>query len=188
MKQKILIHTCCAPCLASVYDDLKEKYEIICYFYNPNIQPSKEYKNRKEVLIEFCKLKNIEIIFDDSDNFANWLDFISINQNTFLELQKDKNLRCEKCYEMRLIKTAQKAKDLEIKNITTTLLYSIYQYHDLLKNLGYSLSEKYNLNFHYEDFRVGWQKGCEIYKKTGLFRQNYCGCIFSEYERFHKIL
>lgn len=186
MKEKILIHTCCAPCLAYIHNELNKKYEIICYFYNPNIQPFKEYKNRKNALVEFCSLKNISVIFDEDDNFANWLDFISNDSNKFIDLQQNREKRCKKCYEMRLIKTIKKAEELNIKNITTTLLYSISQYHDLIKNLGNNFTKNTGLKFYYENFRIGWEKGCEIYKKTGLYRQNYCGCIFSEYERFGK--
>ena len=185
MKPKILIHTCCAPCLAGVCDELKEKYELVCYFYNPNIQPFKEHQNRKAALVEFCKMNNISLICEDieNDNFANWFDFILADKNC-IDLQKNRQERCQKCYEMRMMKLAKKAQELGIKNITTTLLFSIYQYHDLIKNLGNEIAKNCGFNFHYQNFRIGWKKGCEIYRETRLFRQNYCGCIFSEYERF----
>lgn len=189
MNKKILIHTCCAPCLAYIFEILKQKFEIFemtVYFFNLNIQPSKEYKNRKNALIEFCRLNKIELIVDESEGFDDWFDGLLQDKNTVSLLRQNRDLRCSQCYEMRLAKTAQKAKELDIKNFTSTLLYSIYQNHDNIKNIGTKIAKNFSLSFYYEDFRKGWKQGFEIYKKTGLYRQNYCGCIFSEYERFWK--
>ncbi|MDR0676409.1 MAG: epoxyqueuosine reductase QueH [Elusimicrobiota bacterium] len=188
--KKILVHTCCAPCLSFINKRLKDKFEIVVYFYNPNIQPFQEYKRRKIALQEFCKLNSIELIIDERDyEFEKWFDYIYFQgKNTFSELKKSKKIRCQSCYRMRLIETIKKAKALDIKNWTTTLLYSIYQYHEYLKIFCENIEkEDSRLKFYYEDFRKGWQEGFEIYKKTNLYRQNYCGCIFSENERFNRI-
>ncbi len=184
---KILIHVCCAPCLAYLHSYFHEKYEIVCYFYNPNISPFQEFQKRKDALKIFCEKNHINIIFEENYDFENWLDFLS-EIKSFPELKQDKKNRCEKCYEIRLLKTIEKAKQLNIKIFTTSLLYSIYQDNEGIKKLGEKLAENSTLDFYYKDFRENWKEGCEIYKNTGLYRQNYCGCIFSEHERFGKKL
>lgn len=194
MLEKILVHTCCAPCLAFLYSELKYKFEIIAYFYNPNIHPFKEYKNRKNALIEFCRINSIKLIIKDNDdyNFEDWFEYIYYKQNEekkdrfFLNIKNNRDFRCKNCYEFRLLETVNMANNLGIKKFTTTLLYSIYQNHEFLKNSCYELSKKNSLDFYYEDFRKGWQKGFDLYNETGLYKQNYCGCIFSENERFNK--
>ncbi len=95
--------------------------------------------------------------------------------------------RCRYCYSVRLEATAREAKRSHFDSFSTTLLYSIYQKHDLIKEMGERIAEEVGISFHYEDFRRGWRKGVEVSKAMGLYRQQYCGCIYSEKERFMKI-
>ncbi|MFC1485008.1 epoxyqueuosine reductase QueH [bacterium] len=182
--EKILIHTCCAPCLVYVQQELRNKFEINCYFYNPNIHPYKEFAKRKQALEKYVELENIFLISGDY-KIDQWFDFLIKDKNSFKQLITDRKNRCMSCYKMRLRETAEKAKALGINIISTTLLYSLYQYHDLIKNIGQDIAKEFGLEFYYQDFREGWQKGFEIYNKTGLYKQNYCACIFSEQERFN---
>lgn len=170
---KIFLHICCAPCLIYPLTALSEKeYIVEGFFYNPNIHPIDEYIKRRDTLLDYGIRKNIKIIVGDYDI-----------EDYFDEYRKSVD-RCFNCYKLRLEKTAEKAKELGFKIFSTTLLYSRRQKHDLIKDIGFKVAEKYNLTFYYEDFRIGWQKGIEESKKLGIYRQKYCGCIFSYKERF----
>jgi hypothetical protein len=176
--EKILLHTCCAPCLAYPEKYFRENtnFEIVAYFYNPNIHPYLEFEKRKNTLEKFCEAKKIELITENY-GLLEWTKYVRDSLD-------NRENRCEKCYEMRLVQTAKMAKKLGIKNISTTLLYSKYQYHEKIKQMG----KKLDVNFFYHDFREGWQEGFDLFrpfKNEGLYQQNYCGCVFSEEERFN---
>lgn len=174
--KRILIHICCAPCSIYPLEVLHSTdTDIIGFFYNPNIHPSREYMLRRDTLISYSKKENLPVIIGD------------YKPEYFLEevIGKLEN-RCFYCYKMRFEETAKKAKELGIKTFTTTLLYSKRQNHGLIKEIGLEIAEREGLNFYYHDFREGWKKGIEKSKELGLYRQNYCGCIFSEKERFYK--
>ncbi|MCP3659233.1 MAG: epoxyqueuosine reductase QueH [Bacteroidetes bacterium] len=187
--KKILLHTCCGPCFTYPLKYLKTStdFEIVVYFYNPNIHPYKEFVKRKNTLEHFCKENSIELITEDY-GLLEWTKYVSNS----LDKRED---RCSKCYEIRLEKSAKKTRELGIETMSTTLLYSTYQYHNQIKKLGENIVQKLandhqpNINFFHHDFREGWKEGFELFKpfkKQGLFMQNYCGCIFSEEERFRK--
>lgn len=171
--EKLLIHTCCAPCTILVIDKLRENYEITLFFYNPNIHPYKEYLERLNSFKSFSENQKIDYIvgkYEYKDYFMNVVRYFSD--------------RCLFCYQLRLNQTALTSKLLNIKNFTTTMLYSIYQKHDAIKNIGERISKEYNLNFIYFDLREKYHDGVKLSKDYNLYIQKYCGCIFSEIERF----
>ena len=183
---KLLLHSCCAPCLSYPLEYFHQQsgFEISCHWHNPNIQPYKEFQKRLESLKEFCQINKIDLTVEDYD-LKGWTKYV------YQGIAEDnRQLRCKKCYEMRLIQTAKKAQKLGIKTFSTTLLYSTYQYHETIKEVGEEIAKEFGLEFFYHDFREGWKQGFEIYKPykgKGLYAQNYCGCIFSEEERFRKV-
>ena len=174
---KLLLHTCCAPCSIYCIDTLrKEKIEPTVYWYNPNIHPYTEYRLRKDTLNEYATSINVQAVFEEEYGLINFC------KNTINDLEN----RCQNyCYKIRLEQTARYAKEHGFDSISTTLLISPYQKHNILKQLGENIGNKYGLNFVYRDFRVGFYEGQERAKELGLYRQKYCGCIFSEEIRYY---
>lgn len=174
---KVFLHICCAPCAIYPIQQLrKEGHEIGGYFYNPNIHPFKEFQRRLDTLIDYTALLELPLMIDDVDNLSLFLAGA-------LEGGKE---RCLFCYRIRLKKTFQKAREEGFDTVSTTLLYSKYQRHNEIGRIGTELSEWYGMLFLYRDFREGWQEGITESKKLNLYRQPYCGCIFSEKERYRK--
>ena len=160
---KLLLHTCCAPCSVYCIDELRsENIEPTVYWFNPNIHPYMEYKARRDCLKEYTNS-------DFCKNVVNSLE-----------------TRCQDyCYPVRLEQTAKYAKENGFDTISTTLLVSPYQKHDIIKELGEVISKKYGVEFLYRDFRVGFREGQAKAREIGLYMQKYCGCIFSEESRYN---
>ena len=174
---KLLMHTCCAPCSVYCIDSLrKEGIEPVSYWYNPNIHPFKEYDNRLKALKEYSKMINLNVIYDD---FYGLDEFV---KNTVSIIDN----RCGYCYLSRLERVVKYAHDNGYDAFSSTLFISPYQKHDLLKSICEKLSKKYNIQFLYRDFRPYYEFGREMFRETGLYMQKYCGCIFSERERYKK--
>ncbi len=176
-KPKILIHTCCAPCLCYLEKSLKEEYETTALWYNPNIHPFSEYQRRLNTLYSYQVKKDLNVIYINEYNLNKWLIYTKNGWE-----KQDKLKRCNLCYEVRLIETAEYAKKNNFSFFTTTLLYSKFQFHDDIKQIGEKLEKKFNIKFLYKDFREGWKEGIKISHEADLYRQKYCGCIFSEYK------
>jgi len=176
--KSLLLHICCAPCSAYTVPALKEEgVTVHGYYFNPNIHPFSEYLRRSEALSLYQSTLGIDVHFSDEYHPENY----------FSAVLEDFRDRCRHCYLLRLTATAREAKRQGCDAFTTTLLYSIYQNHDLLLELGDAVAEKEGVPFHYRDLREGWQEGGATYRTSGLYRQNYCGCLFSEKERIeHK--
>ena len=174
---KLLMHTCCAPCSVYCIDELrKENIEPTLYWYNPNIHPYKEYEARRDCLKEYSDKINIKAIFEDEYGLDEFC------KNVVNDLQG----RCANyCYPIRLKKTFEYAKQNNYDTVTTTLLYSIYQKHDFIKLYGQKLAKEYGIEFLYRDFRVGFWKGHDKAIQLGLYMQKYCGCVFSEEDRYN---
>lgn len=176
----LLLHTCCAPCSSAVIEYLSDYFNITVYYYNPNISPVEEYEKRKNEQIRFLKefkSKNkLDIIDADYDNDK----FIEISQG--LEDQPEGGIRCHKCYNLRLEKTALKAKELNYDYFGTTLTVSPYKNSQVLNEIGKELEEKYGIKYLYSDFKKkeGYKRSIELSKQYNLYRQNYCGCIYSK--------
>ena len=176
---KLLMHTCCAPCSVYCIDELrKEGIEPTLYWYNPNIHPYMEYKQRRDCLKEYSEKINIKAIFEEEYGLDEFCKNVS----------NDIAGRCVNyCYPIRLEKTFQYAKQNGYDTVTTTLLYSIYQNHNYIKSLCEKYSKQYEINFLYRDFRVGFWEGHDKAKnELNLYMQKYCGCIFSEEDRYKK--
>ena len=174
---KVLLHICCAPCSVMCIDELKkDNYEVTGYWYNPNIHPFTEYKSRMECLKEYSKMINLEVIYNDVYGLVEFTKNVIDNLNN----------RCDYCYKERLENTVKYAKENNFDAFSTTLLISPYQKHDKIKNIGEELSLKYDIKFIYKDFREYFRKGQNKARELSLYMQKYCGCIFSEQERYLK--
>jgi len=177
---EILVHSCCSNCAIYPFEFLKDKgFKITLYWYNPNIHPYTEYMMRLDSLKKLEKMWNLSVIYDD--DYREFYKFIRMVSG------KEKE-RCLICYKMRLEKTANKAKEIGIENFTTTLLVSPYQKFDKIIEIGKEVGETLGLNFYGEDFRKGFSKAMQLAKVLELYRQRYCGCIYSEAERYLKVI
>jgi predicted adenine nucleotide alpha hydrolase (AANH) superfamily ATPase len=177
--KKILMHICCAPCAVFPIKYLKAnhpEYAVYGYFYNPNIHPYQEFARRLETLKNFSPIADFELITNESYGLEYFLD----------EVINDKENRCNICYEMRLKSTAALAKKEGFDAFTTTLLISPYQNHERIIETAEKIAQEEKIKFCYFDFRAGWQEGVDISRELKMYRQPYCGCIFSEMERFCK--
>ena len=175
---KLLMHACCAPCSVYCIDTLrKEGIEPTLYWYNPNIHPYMEYKARRDCLKEYAEKINVKAIFEDEYGLDEFCKNVSNNLNS----------RCvDYCYPVRMRKTFEYAKQNGYDTVTTTLLYSIYQNHNFIKAYCEKLSKEYGIEFLYRDFRRGFYIGQKKAKEYGIYMQKYCGCIFSEEDRYVK--
>ena len=173
-KPKLLLHSCCAPCSSYVISYLNDYFDITILYYNPNIEPIEEYNKRKEEQIKFCSLFNISVLDCDYDNNV----FHNIVKG--LENCLEGGNRCFKCYELRLKKTAIMAKNYDY--FGTTLTVSPFKNSNKLNEIGLSLESIYGVKYLVSDFkkREGYKKSIELSKKYDLYRQNYCGCIYSK--------
>jgi hypothetical protein len=172
---KVLLHICCAPCTVYPLRTLRaEGADVTGFFHNPNIHPYTEFKKRQEALAQYSRVALLPLITDDAYDIDAFL-------RAALAAGQD---RCLACYRMRLTAAFGKAAALEADAVTTTLLYSIYQRHEAVAQIAGELSDRYGLPFLYRDFRPGWREGQDEAVRLGVYRQAYCGCIFSEYERF----
>ena len=174
---KLLLHTCCAPCSVYCIDSLREEgIEPDVYWYNPNIHPYMEYKARRDCLKEYTKQIQVKAIFEEDYGLVPFCQKVS----------KHLEARCQMyCYPVRLEQTAKYAKEHGYDAFSTTLLVSPYQKHDIIREIGERVAEKYGLTFLYRDFRVGFRQGQAKARSWGLYMQKYCGCIFSEEMRYY---
>ena len=174
----ILLHACCAHCLTYPYQVLTDSgFNVTAFWYNPNIHPFMEHKARREALQQLSSLEDIDIIFGK-------YDFIKYLQQQLQTITKP--TRCEHCYRYRLEATAKTAKKEGFDMFTTTLLSSQFQYHMAIKKIGEELADDIGIPFYYKDFRDNSSHAKAAIKRYGLYRQNYCGCLISEWERFDK--
>ena len=179
----ILLHSCCAPCSTHVITTLSPYFDITIFYYNPNIEPEAEYEKRKQEEIRFIKeypsQNKLDFIDCDYDNNL-YHDAIK-----GLEHLGERSPRCHKCYYLRLDKTAKKAKELNYDYFGTTLTVSPYKDSKILNEIGSSLSSKYGIKYLYSDFKKqnGYLHSIQLAKQYNLYRQDYCGCIYSKEER-----
>lgn len=176
---KILLHTCCAPCLIYPRQRLCEKdFEVAAFFYNPNIHPYTEFKKRSDALKEYTDKNNITVYFYEEYDIENF--FQAINNN------EEEPKRCTACWRLRLKKTAQKAKELGFDAFTSTLLVSPYQSQEIIKDIGDSIAEEEGVEFYFEDFKPDFKLAQKEAKELNLYMQKYCGCLYSERARYIK--
>lgn len=171
----ILLHICCAPCSIFPIDALKQdKHRIAGFFYNPNIHPYSEYLKRKDAVEKYSKEAGVNVIYPEYD-MENYFEHIVYNEK--------KENRCPVCWWIRLYRAAKFAKENGFDAFTTTLLGSPYQDHEMLKIIGEDIAKKTEIGFFYMDFRTGFKDAQDKAKEKGVYRQNYCGCLFSEKEK-----
>ena len=174
-KKKMLVHICCAPDALYVMGLLQENYSAHGYFYNPNIHPFKEYKLRLEETRKVAKILDFPLIEDDYDD-KKWLKITKKFKD-----EPEKGKRCDVCYAMRLERTAKKASELGFNIFTTVMSLSPWKKADVLNREGRMFASRYDINFLEANFKKkdGFRKSVELSKIHGLYRQNYCGCIYS---------
>ena len=174
---KVLLHTCCAPCSIHCVDALRsEGLEPVSYWFNPNIHPYTEYRNRKTTLEDYAKSIQLPLIVDNTYGLREFC------KNVIHDLSG----RCFYCYDVRLDQTAKYAAEHGFAAFTTTLLVSPFQNHQAIINAAEKAAEKYHVPFLYRDFRPGFQEGQSKARELELYMQKYCGCIFSEEERYRR--
>ncbi len=179
-KGKILLHICCGPCAIYPVQELRHQgFEVVGLYYNPNIHPLQEYLRRRQGVMQVAEHLQMRVIFKDDE----------YDPSTYLrKIVFRENHRCFLCVHLRLERAFSIAKRGDFGFFTTTLLYSKFQNHDQIAKLGKEISIGSKLCFLYQDFREGWQQGIKISKEWGIYRQQYCGCIYSEKERYYKEL
>jgi hypothetical protein len=170
-RPEIVVHVCCAPCLANFLAFFENSFIIRPFWYNPNIHGVKEYRRRKDSFIRLCQKHGLKPIIDDTYSVKD-----------FLKKTMTAEQRCRICYNMRLEKTAEYARENHIDIYTSTLLSSTRQGFSALLRSGREIAEKNAVAFLEYDIRPDYRE--KILKKAGLYTQAYCGCIFSEQERY----
>ena len=178
--KKLLLHSCCAPCSSACIERLTPYFDITILYYNPNIEPLEEYEKRKNEEIRFIKeypnIHKLDIIDCDYDNDK----FLQIAKG--LENEPERGKRCLKCYNLRMEYTALKAKELGYDYFATTLTLSPLKDSQVLNKIGYALSKKHNIAYLPSDLKKqnGYKRSIELSKEYNLYRQNFCGCIYSK--------
>ncbi len=181
MSRRILLHTCCGPCTIYPLQRLQDAgFEVFGFYYNPNIHPYQEWERRlvalETVLNAVESPRPVTLILRDDYPLETFLRHVAFRETD----------RCLYCYSIRLEAAARTAKKGRFSAFTTTLLYSKRQKHSLVKTIAEEASRRFGIPLYYEDFRKGWRTGQETAQKLGIYRQQYCGCIYSEKERFYR--
>ncbi|MHB8895653.1 MAG: epoxyqueuosine reductase QueH [Candidatus Geothermincolia bacterium] len=183
--RKILVHTCCAPCLIHPLALLQERgYEVVPFFFNPNIHPFREYRERYLAVVDFCESRTLVLRtgpYEMEQYFAAIADPEAERAG-----RPPVSDRCARCFAMRLSRAASEARRLGIPEFTTTLLVSPYQDQELIREAGESAAIEFGVHFVFEDMTGGYQESVTISREAGMYRQSYCGCVYSEKERYQK--
>ncbi|MBP7341681.1 MAG: epoxyqueuosine reductase QueH [Smithellaceae bacterium] len=173
----LLLHICCGPCAIYPLKELRTHgHDVTGLFYNPNIHPYLEYQRRRQTLQAYAEKIFLKVIWPDGYLLEEFLRQVSARPGE----------RCAYCLTDRLRFTAEEAKNGGYDGFTSTLLYSRYQKHDLIREIGESLGRRLGIEFFYSDFRQGWTEGVGISRELGMYRQPYCGCIYSEKDRYFR--
>lgn len=178
MARRVLLHICCGPCaIAPIRHLVEAGWLVTGLFFNPNIQPAMEYLRRRDALAKVAAILGVDVLYDDYDPLEHLRRSLADPAN-----------RCAPCWDSRLDRAAGRALDLGCDAFSSTLLYSKYQDHEVLRALGLARAEAHGVPFFYQDFRVFWDEGVELSKKWEIYRQPYCGCMLSELDRYAKKL
>jgi predicted adenine nucleotide alpha hydrolase (AANH) superfamily ATPase len=174
---KLLLHICCAPCAIYPVGLIRsEGIYLMGFFYRSNIHPYQECLKRENTLKSYAESIDLKVIYQPEYDLVGYLQNVAFRESN----------RCRYCYHDRLKTTALMAKHGKFDAFGTTLLYSKYQKHEIIMEIGEAIAKETGISFFYRDFRKGWQEGIETSKRLGLYRQQYCGCIYSEKERYYK--
>jgi predicted adenine nucleotide alpha hydrolase (AANH) superfamily ATPase len=173
--KKLLIHVCCAHCAAYTAEYWRgQDYEVAGFWYNPNIHPFTEHQQRLESMKSLAQKKKLPLIIEPGYDMAEY----------FRRVAGHETERCRDCFELRLTKTAEAARENGYEAFTTTLLISPHQKHDLIKEVGDKVADEIGVSFLYTDLRKRYSDSRHITKPMDLYRQQYCGCLYSEWERY----
>ena len=174
--KRLLLHICCGPCAIYPVQTLRAQgFEVVGLFYNPNIHPLQEYLRRRQGLEQTAEHLGLRVICKDEEyDPAAYMRHIVFRENN----------RCLLCYHLRLERTMSMARRGKFDAFSTTLLYSIQQRHEVIAQLCRDLAGGQRLQFVDQDFRPGWKQGVQQSLDWGIYRQQYCGCLYSEVERF----
>ncbi|MDE6124154.1 MAG: epoxyqueuosine reductase QueH [Eubacterium sp.] len=178
----LLLHACCAPCSSACLEYLNKHFKITVFYYNPNISPKEEFdkrlKEEKRLVSEMLPNSEIDVI----EGEYNYNDFLETVKG--LEDVPEGGERCFKCYRLRLEKTARLAKEMGFDYFCTTLSISPLKNSQKINEIGLEVAEKYGVKWLPSDFKKkeGYKRSIELSKQYGLYRQNFCGCVFSEKE------
>jgi len=171
----ILLHICCGPCAVYPVRTLRVGGRTVTgFFFNHNIHPYQEYRKRLDTVTHFAEQEILPVIVRDDYRLEEFLAAVA-------DKPED---RCRYCYASRLEATAQAASEGGFEAWSTSLLYSRYQNHEEIRGLGETFGQQYGVPFFYDDYRTGWQEGIRLSRELGMYRQQYCGCIYSEKERY----
>lgn len=178
----LLLHACCAPCSSACLEYLVDNFDITVFYYNPNISPKAEFDKRlseeKRLISEMLPAKNIKVI----EGNYNYADFLNIAKG--LENVPEGGERCFKCYRLRLEKTAELAKETGFDYFCTTLSISPLKNSQKINEIGFETAEKFGVKWLPSDFKKkeGYKRSIELSRQYNLYRQNFCGCVFSKKE------
>lgn len=183
----LLLHSCCAPCSSYVLEYLSKYFEITIFYYNPNITEEEEYQKRVVEQKRFIRELNTKYPIYFLEGNYEPEKFFELSKG--LEEEKEGGARCIKCYYLRLEETAKIAQQSHFDYFTTTLTLSPYKKSDKLNEIGNYLEQKYGVSYLYSDFKKknGYKRSIELSKEYNLYRQNYCGCIYSKKETEQKM-
>jgi predicted adenine nucleotide alpha hydrolase (AANH) superfamily ATPase len=175
-RKSVLLHTCCGPCSSACIERLREYLDVTVYFYNPNVEPMEEYLRRKETQIKLLEELDIPYIDADYDN-----DYYRSSVKG-LESEKEGGARCPVCFKIRLKRTAEVAKEKGFDYFCTSLTVSPHKNSDIINKIGHAIGESIGIKFLYSDFkkREGYKRSIELSKEYDLYRQDYCGCLYSK--------
>ena len=177
-KPTLALHSCCGPCSSYVLEYLTQYFDVTLFFYNPNIHPESEYNKRLFEQIRLCDILGVGTVECDYDP-QNYFEFVK-----GLENDKEGGARCDKCFEMRLDYTARLAKQKGFTYLATTLTVSPHKNAPLINDIGEKIAKNHGILWLPSDFKKkgGYHRSIELSKEYDLYRQNYCGCIFSKTE------
>ncbi len=184
LKPKLLLHACCAPCSSHVLERLSQHFKITIYYYNPNIHPKEEYERRldelKKFLFRYPLAKDIELI-EAPYITSEFFDAVNTKNEPELAHEAEKGERCRRCYELRMKKAAQYASENGFDFFATTLSISPHKDAQKINDIGYTLDGIFPVNYLPSDFKKkgGFLRSRDISAEYGLYRQDYCGCIYS---------
>lgn len=185
--RRILVHMCCGPCsIVPLKSVLSGRAEVWGFFYNPNIHPRKEFLLRLEAVRKLAGLLSLDVIYHEEYAPKAFIDGLKAAGGGPDKNHPEHGARCVFCYTDRLEATARAAAENGFDAFSSSLLYSRYQDHEEIKRLALDFAAKYGILLYYEDFRDGWQEGVDTSKEMGLYRQKYCGCIYSRIERYSR--
>jgi predicted adenine nucleotide alpha hydrolase (AANH) superfamily ATPase len=175
--RRILLHICCGPCATYPIGRLREEeFQVTGFWYNPNIHPWQEHERRRESAGEYAQVAGLPVMVHPAYEMVRFLREV-VGQEQFGQ-------RCQICYRLRLGRTAQVAAQEGFDAFTTTLLISPHQDQEAIRRIGGEAAEAEGVEFYLEDFRRGWAQGRHVAHQHDLYRQQYCGCIYSEWERY----